>query len=105
MNELAELQVSFRKHLDTFTKQAERISGGSVGALHRTRIASRRLRELVPVLGLDPDTTRALARRLKKLTKQLGAVRELDVLTSTLEEFVRDAGIASIAAAQMQSLM
>jgi CHAD domain-containing protein len=38
------------------------------------------------VLELDPDVARRLGRRLRKVTERLGVVRELDVLTSLIEE-------------------
>jgi CHAD domain-containing protein len=59
---------------------------GDVRALHRTRVASRRLREILPVLQLKPELAERLGRRLKKVTAQLGAVRELDVLSDLVEE-------------------
>ena len=59
---------------------------GDVKAVHRTRVASRRLRELLPVLQLDPDVLRKLSRRLRKVTGRLGTVRELDVLVGVLDE-------------------
>jgi CHAD domain-containing protein len=63
-----------------FTRVLQGIEQGDVRALHRARVGSRRLRELLPVLQLDADTTKKLVRRLRKITTRLGAVRELDVL-------------------------
>jgi CHAD domain-containing protein len=57
-----------------------------VPALHRARVASRRLRELLPMLQLDTNTARKLSRRLRKVTSRLGAVRELDVLLLLIDE-------------------
>jgi CHAD domain-containing protein len=62
------------------------VESGEVGAIHRARVASRRLRELLPVLELDHDKARKLGRRLKKLTRSLGAIRELDVVLLLLDE-------------------
>jgi CHAD domain-containing protein len=59
---------------------------GDVRALHRTRVATRRLREILPVLQLKAELADRLGRRLKKVTVQLGAVRELDVLSNLMEE-------------------
>jgi CHAD domain-containing protein len=59
---------------------------GDPRSLHRARVASRRLRELVPVLPLTPGTARKLNRRLRKITARLGAVRELDVLLLLIDE-------------------
>jgi len=59
---------------------------GDVRALHRTRVASRRLREILPVLQLEPELADRLGKRLKKVTIQLGVVRELDVLANLVAE-------------------
>jgi CHAD domain-containing protein len=59
---------------------------GDASALHRTRVATRRLRELLPVLQLDHDATSKLSRRLRKVTQRLGSVRELDVLMQLVDE-------------------
>jgi CHAD domain-containing protein len=72
--------------LERFTRLLHDLGDGDVRALHRTRVASRRLREILPVLELDPDVARRLGRRLRKVTERLGVVRELDVLTSLIEE-------------------
>jgi CHAD domain-containing protein len=72
--------------LERFTRMLRSLAEGDVRALHRTRVASRRLREILPVLELDPDVARRLGRRLRKVTERLGVVRELDVLTSLIEE-------------------
>jgi CHAD domain-containing protein len=62
------------------------VEEGDVDALHRARVASRRLREVLPVLQLDPDVARKLNRRLRKITDRLGNVREYDVLLGVLNE-------------------
>ncbi len=64
---------------------------GDLVAMHRTRVASRRLREILPVLELDADEARALGRRLKRVTVELGTVRELGVLVHLLAE-LQDSG-------------
>lgn len=75
-----------RSRLDSFTRALPGVSSGEPRAIHRARVASRRLRELMPVLELDRDTIGKVNRRLKKLTRRLGGVREIDVLTQLLEE-------------------
>jgi CHAD domain-containing protein len=62
------------------------VASGEVRAVHQTRVASRRLREVLPVLQLDSDTAQKLGRRLKKVTRQLGRLRELDVLPALADE-------------------
>ena len=62
------------------------VEDGDIDALHHTRVASRRLREVLPVLQLDPEVAHKLNRRLRKITDRLGRVREYDVLLSVLDE-------------------
>jgi CHAD domain-containing protein len=62
-----------------------------IDALHRARVASRRLREILPVVGLDPvaggDPGAERARkRVRRVTRALGSVRELDVAIGILGE-------------------
>jgi len=75
-----------RRRLDRLTRPLPALEQGDIPALHRTRVATRRLRELVPLLQLDGDVARKLSRRLRKLTKRLGTVRELDVLLILIDE-------------------
>ena len=74
------------KRLEQFTRMLHALGEGDVRALHRTRVASRRLREILPVLQLKADLADRLGRRLKKVTVQLGAVRELDVISDLVDE-------------------
>jgi CHAD domain-containing protein len=68
------------------SKDLKKVGEGDVDAVHRARVASRRLRELLPLLGLPRDQTKGLERRLRKTTKQLGKVRELDVQIALIKE-------------------
>ncbi len=56
---------------------------GDPAALHRTRVASRRLRELT---ALFDDVPRKVRRRVRKLTSVLGQVREMDVALKLLDD-------------------
>lgn len=62
---------------------------GSERALHQARVASRRLREVVPVVatGLKGVKARKTGRTVRKLTRALGSVRELDVALGLIDEF------------------
>lgn len=99
----AELYASLRKRITVFSHQSKRIDEGDADALHRTRVASRRLRELLPVLRLDGRTTRKLDRRLKRVTRRLGAVRDLDVLVDLMSELQRDRRYSKKALRELQA--
>jgi len=63
------------------------IDGDGIG-VHHARVASRRLREVVPVLAKDVkgNKPRKAQRKIRRLTRALGAVRELDVTLTVLDE-------------------
>jgi CHAD domain-containing protein len=75
-----------RKRVDQFTRVLDAVEKGDVGALHLARVASRRMRELVPMLQLEGSVGRKISRRLRKITARLGTVRELDVLLIQIDE-------------------
>lgn len=75
-----------RARLDRFTRNLPGVAARDVGAVHRTRVASRRLRELLPVLQLDAPTAAKLSRQLRKVTRRLGSVREADVMLLVIDE-------------------
>jgi CHAD domain-containing protein len=97
MRESPHLYGPFRERLDAFGLELDRVHAGDVEAVHRTRVASRRLRELLPLLALDHDLTRTLSRRLRKVTQRLGTVRELDVLMLLVEEMAQDGRFSAAA--------
>ena len=75
-----------KRRLRRLTRTFSRLEKGDIVALHRARIASRRLRGLLPLLELQSGRARRLGRRLRKVTSRLGAVRELDVLQLLIDE-------------------
>ncbi|MQA31349.1 MAG: CHAD domain-containing protein [Luteitalea sp.] len=77
--------------LPRFTRALHGVEKGSVNAIHRTRVASRRLREVLPVLQLDSDVSSKLSKKLRKVTRRLGSVRELDVLLILIDQ-LRESG-------------
>jgi len=61
---------------------------GDIRGVHQARVASRRLREAVPVLttGLKGSKSKKALGKIRRLTKSLGTVRELDVTLLLLDE-------------------
>ncbi|HVL69908.1 MAG TPA: CHAD domain-containing protein [Vicinamibacterales bacterium] len=61
---------------------------GDDRGVHQARVASRRLREAVPVVAPDAcrPKARKTARTIRKLTRALGGVRELDVTLQLIDE-------------------
>jgi CHAD domain-containing protein len=74
------LAQSLARRVEALAGHLEAALEGDERAIHQARVATRRLREIVPIV-IDVDTGRGarLRRRLKRLTAALGPVRELDV--------------------------
>jgi CHAD domain-containing protein len=73
-----------RSRLARFRRSIAGAARGDVRALHGARVASRRLRELLPLI--PSGSARKLCRRLRKVTAGLGAVRELDAMLPLIDE-------------------
>ena len=57
---------------------------GEVAAVHRSRVATRRLRAVLPLI--DTRLGRKLSRTIRRLTNALGPVRELDVTLGIIDD-------------------
>jgi CHAD domain-containing protein len=64
---------------------------GDDHGVHQARVATRRLREVVPVLasGLKHSKAGKARRKIRRLTRALGAVRETDVTLQILAELAQ----------------
>jgi len=80
------LSDAFRTRLDAFTSHIPGVADGRDDAVHGARVAVRRLREVVPLLGFEARAERKLSRRLRKITQRLGPLRELDVMCALIAE-------------------
>ncbi len=79
------LAHSLERRVDALIRHLDAARDGQQEAVHHARVASRRLREVVPIVA-DPRARRGarLRRRLKGLTRALGRLRELDVSGAVL---------------------
>ena len=80
------------------------IAGKDTG-VHQARVASRRLREALPVLtrGLHHTKAGKAQRKLKRLTQALGTVRELDVTLHVLDELAVNPSVPQPALADVRA--
>jgi CHAD domain-containing protein len=80
---LARRAVALKRHLPRAVDLDAR-------GVHQARVASRRLREAVPVLtsGVKGTKARKARGKIRRLTRALGTVRELDVTLQLLDELV-----------------
>lgn len=82
------------------------IAGTDVG-VHQARVASRRLREALPVLtaGLHHTHSGKAQRKIRRLTQALGSVRELDVTLHLIDELAERPGVPRAALAEVRALV
>jgi len=81
-----------RRARDLMRHLPDAVDGDDVG-VHQARVASRRLREAVPVLAADTKIRKKAERKIRQVTRALGTVREMDVTVQILDEFARGSGI------------
>jgi CHAD domain-containing protein len=81
---LQRLSGALKRHLPKAIEGDDR-------AVHQARVTTRRLREAVPVLatGLKGTKSGKARRKIRRLTRALGTVRELDVTLTLLDELAR----------------
>ncbi len=74
-------RVLVEKRLQALHQQLPAALSGAVEGVHQARVASRRLRELLPILPPSEGhvVARILRRDVRQITRALGPVRELDV--------------------------
>jgi CHAD domain-containing protein len=88
--EPAALSVALlRQRLGSLLRLMPAVQEGDVASVHQARVASRRLRSALPVIGVraDADALDRALRRVRRITRALGPVRELDVVLGLLDEF------------------
>lgn len=77
-----------QRYLGALVKAVPPAREGDERAVHHARVASRRLREALPVFATSNDSSLRRARkRVRRVTRALGPVRELDVALAHLSEF------------------
>jgi CHAD domain-containing protein len=67
-----------------------RVEAGDGEALHRSRVSTRRLREALPLVKGSGRERRRLRRELRRVTRALGPVRELDVALALAGKLAND---------------
>lgn len=88
MRQLVRPRTLARRPLNALRKQWPLALDGDATGVHQARVASRRLRAVLPILGASPrdPEIRKLRKEIRALTRALGPVRELDVALESLAE-------------------
>jgi CHAD domain-containing protein len=96
MDHRAALLVLLRQRLETLIDAMPAAQAGDVRSVHQARVATRRLRAALPVLrkSLDAHAIDRAETRVRRMTRALGPVRELDVSLMHLDELA-NRGVAT----------
>jgi CHAD domain-containing protein len=81
------------RRLDALSRNLPPALAGDVEGVHRARVASRRVREILAILApprgeRGRNAWRKTRARVRRVTRALGGVRELDVALALLDELV-----------------
>jgi CHAD domain-containing protein len=78
-------ELMLRQRLAALGRGLAGARAGAVTGVHQARVATRRLREAIPLVAAG-GKGKKLERTIRKLTRVLGPVRELDVAIEMLDE-------------------
>jgi CHAD domain-containing protein len=94
-----------RQRLVSLLKAMPAAQAGDETSVHQARVASRRLRQAIPLLGVRADAAAVdrAGRRVRRITRALGPVRELDVTLLLLAELERKGAAPARAIARVRA--
>jgi CHAD domain-containing protein len=96
-----------RQRLVSLLKAMPAAQAGDETSVHEARVASRRLRGVLPVIGASADasTLDRAQRQVRRITRALGPVRELDVSLGLLAEFEKKGSAPARAFARVRDAL
>lgn len=96
-----------RARLRWFTRSLHRVQAGEAGgdarAIDAAWVATRRVREILPVLQANPEAVRKLSARLRKLSRRLADARDLVGVLQVLDDIVSSEQRGRHAAARVRT--
>jgi len=97
-------ELLIRQRLAALSRMLPVAQGGDADAIHQARVATRRLREALPLVARG-SAGRKLRKQVRGLTRALGSVRELDVALTTLDEIEADGGVPTSGIVCLREIM
>jgi CHAD domain-containing protein len=107
MNRSLPLVRLLQRRTQALRRQLTAAIQGKDTGVHQARVASRRLRETIPVLieGLHHTKAGKAQRKIRRLTQALGSVRELDVSLHLIDELSERPGVPRAALSEVRALV
>jgi CHAD domain-containing protein len=104
MEKTSPSELMIRQRLAALSRALPRAEQGDVQAIHQTRVATRRLREALPLVASGMRGHK-LERGVRRITRALGPVRELDVALLNLEEIEAEGGVPKPGIARLRQII
>jgi CHAD domain-containing protein len=101
MRQTSSSETLLRSRFAAFTRHLDAARAGEPEAVHQARVATRRLRASLPLVTSGARRQK-LEHRVRRLTRALGPLRELDVALAMLAELHRAGQISDAALAVLQ---
>jgi CHAD domain-containing protein len=103
----AALLVLLKQRLTTMLDAMPAAQAGDTRSVHQARVATRRLREALPVLRatVHGGELARVRRQVRKMTRALGPVRELDVSLAHLDELAGGKLVSARALGRVKSAL
>jgi CHAD domain-containing protein len=97
-------ELIVRQRLAALSRTLPGARKGDVHAVHQARVATRRIREALPLVARG-RVGKSLKKSVRKLTRALGPVRELDVALMNLDQLRHTGDVSEAAIARLRELI
>jgi CHAD domain-containing protein len=97
-------ELIIRQRLAALSRALPGARKGDVQGVHQARVATRRIREALPLVARG-RTGKSLKKSVRKLTRVLGPVRELDVALMNLDQLRNSGDVSEAAIARLRHLV
>jgi CHAD domain-containing protein len=97
-------EMLIRQRLAALSRTLPGARKGDVHAVHQARVATRRIREALPLVA-PGKSGKSLTKSVRRLTRALGRVRELDVALLNLDQLRNSGDVPVAAVARLRQLV
>jgi CHAD domain-containing protein len=97
-------ELIIRQRVAALSRTLPGAQKGDVHAVHQARVATRRIREALPLVARG-RTGKSLKKSVRTLTRVLGPVRELDVALMNLDQLRTSGDVSEAAIARLRQLI
>jgi CHAD domain-containing protein len=97
-------ELLIRQRLAALSRTLPGARKGDVHAVHQARVATRRIREALPLVA-PGKSGKSLTKSVRRLTRALGRVRELDVALLNLDQLRNSGDVPVAAVARLRQLV